>query len=114
MAARIQGFPDTWKIDEVLRNTNAYKTMANAFPPPVARAMGVAIREALEPSLAIDHGRAAEEDAALTRTPGTWRLLQPPEAAKYFTSLRLRHTYVGRPCAVEFGRATSSTLHPAQ
>ena len=64
MAARIQGFPDTWKIDEVLRKTNAYKTMGNAFPPPVARAMGVAIREALEPSWAIDHGRAAEEDAA--------------------------------------------------
>ena len=32
MAARIQGFPDTWKIDEVLRKTNAYKTMGNAFP----------------------------------------------------------------------------------
>lgn len=51
MAARIQGFPDAWKIDEVLRKTNAYKTMGNAFPPPVARAMGVAIRDALEPAM---------------------------------------------------------------
>ena len=50
MAARIQGFPDSWKIDEVLRKTNAYKTMGNAFPPPVARAMGIAIRKALEPA----------------------------------------------------------------
>lgn len=56
MAARIQGFPDTWKVDEVLRKTNAYKAMGNAFPPPVARAMGVAIRAALEPGWTGEHG----------------------------------------------------------
>lgn len=64
MAARIQGFPDTWKIDEVLRKTNAYKTMGNAFPPPVARAMGVAIRDALEPNWAEQNERGVKEDAA--------------------------------------------------
>jgi DNA (cytosine-5)-methyltransferase 1 len=64
MAARIQGFPDTWKIDEVLRKTNAYKTMGNAFPPPVARAIGVAIRDALEPDWARQDQRHATEDAA--------------------------------------------------
>lgn len=64
MAARIQGFPDTWKIDEVLRKTNAYKTMGNAFPPPVARAMGVAIRDALEPSWARENERGVKEGAA--------------------------------------------------
>ena len=64
MAARIQGFPDTWKIDEVLRKTNAYKTMGNAFPPPVARAMGVAIRDALEPGWASQDDRIATEGAA--------------------------------------------------
>ncbi|MER7608471.1 DNA (cytosine-5-)-methyltransferase [Nocardioides sp. NPDC127503] len=61
MAARIQGFPDTWKIDQVLRKTNAYKTMGNAFPPPVARAMGIAIRRALQPAWA---GGARSETAA--------------------------------------------------
>lgn len=64
MAARIQGFPDTWKIDEVLRKTNAYKTMGNAFPPPVARAMGVAIRDALEPGWLRRSSRTAQEGAA--------------------------------------------------
>lgn len=62
MAARIQGFPDTWKVDEVLRKTNAYKTMGNAFPPPVARAMGEAIRAALEPGWTSEHAR--DEKAA--------------------------------------------------
>lgn len=64
MAARIQGFPDTWKIDEVLRKTNAYKTMGNAFPPPVARAMGIAIRDALEPGWVSHSNSDAREGAA--------------------------------------------------
>lgn len=64
MAARIQGFPDSWKIDEVLRKTNAYKTMGNAFPPPVARAVGLAIRDALEPGCASDQRRGEGEYAA--------------------------------------------------
>ena len=64
MAARVQGFPDGWKVDEVLRKTNAYKTIGNAFPPPVARAMGVAIRDALEPEWASGPGRFEKEDAA--------------------------------------------------
>lgn len=64
MAARLQGFPDTWKIDEVLRKTNAYKTMGNAFPPPVARAVGVAIRRALDPAWVPPYHDATMEDAA--------------------------------------------------
>jgi DNA (cytosine-5)-methyltransferase 1 len=64
MAARIQGFPDTWKIDEVLRKTNAYKALGNAFPPPVARAMGVAVRDALEPEWASWNIGCAKEGSA--------------------------------------------------
>ena len=45
MAARIQGFPDDWKIWG--RKTAAYRQVGNAFPPPVARAVGDKIREAL-------------------------------------------------------------------
>jgi DNA (cytosine-5)-methyltransferase 1 len=37
MVARLQGFPDTWKITG--RKTNAYRQVGNAFPPPVARAV---------------------------------------------------------------------------
>ncbi len=45
MVARIQGFPDTWMFSG--RKTAAYRQIGNAFPPPVARALGEAIRDAL-------------------------------------------------------------------
>jgi DNA (cytosine-5)-methyltransferase 1 len=46
MAARIQGFPDEWKLAG--RKTAAYRQVGNAFPPPVAAAVGAAIRRAIE------------------------------------------------------------------
>lgn len=49
MAARIQGFPDDWHF--VGAKTNAYRQVGNAFPPPVAEAVGRRIREALLASL---------------------------------------------------------------
>ena len=45
MAALVQGFPSSWKFSG--RKTAAYRQVGNAFPPPVARAVGNAIREAL-------------------------------------------------------------------
>lgn len=45
MAARIQGFPDNW--DFAGKKTASYRQVGNAFPPPVARAVGLAIRNAL-------------------------------------------------------------------
>jgi DNA (cytosine-5)-methyltransferase 1 len=45
MVARLQGFPDTWEFSG--RKTAAYRQVGNAFPPPVARALGVAIGAAL-------------------------------------------------------------------
>jgi DNA (cytosine-5)-methyltransferase 1 len=45
MAARIQGFPDDWQIWG--RKTAAYRQVGNAFPPPVAKAVGDNIRAAL-------------------------------------------------------------------
>lgn len=46
MAARIQGFPDFWKFSG--RKTAAYRQVGNAFPPPVASAVGSAIADALD------------------------------------------------------------------
>lgn len=46
MTALIQGFPDKW--DFAGRKTSVYRQVGNAFPPPVAKAIGIAIREALE------------------------------------------------------------------
>ena len=45
MAARLQGFPDDWQFAG--RKTNAYRQVGNAFPPPVARAVGVQIAAAI-------------------------------------------------------------------
>ena len=45
MAARIQGFPDDWQIFG--RKTAAYRQIGNAFPPPVAAAVGRQIHKAI-------------------------------------------------------------------
>jgi DNA (cytosine-5)-methyltransferase 1 len=45
MAARIQGFPDTWEFAG--KKTGAYRQIGNAFPPPVAQAVASAIRATL-------------------------------------------------------------------
>lgn len=45
MAARIQGFPDHWQFSG--KKTAAYRQIGNAFPPPVACAVGIQIQMAL-------------------------------------------------------------------
>lgn len=50
MAAKVQGFPPQWQF--VGRKTHTYRQVGNAFPPPVARAVGAAIRSALQPRIA--------------------------------------------------------------
>ncbi len=45
MVARIQGFPDDWKFSG--KKTAIYRQIGNAFPPPVARAVGESIMDAI-------------------------------------------------------------------
>ena len=59
MAARIQGFSDNWVFSG--GKTAAYRQVGNAFPPPVARAIGEAIRFALSNK----NGRASRKQMAL-------------------------------------------------
>ena len=46
MAALIQGFPKDWQFAE--KKTPAYRQVGNAFPPPVAEAIGLSIKKALD------------------------------------------------------------------
>ena len=46
MIARIQGFPDEWNFGS--KKTAACRMIGNAFPPPVAKAVGEKIKECLE------------------------------------------------------------------
>jgi DNA (cytosine-5)-methyltransferase 1 len=48
MAAALQGFPAGWLFSG--RKTASYRQVGNAFPPPVARAVGTSIRAAVEAS----------------------------------------------------------------
>jgi DNA (cytosine-5)-methyltransferase 1 len=45
MAARTQGFPDDWQFSG--KKTSVYRQIGNAFPPPVACAVGTQIQAAL-------------------------------------------------------------------
>lgn len=45
MVARIQGFPDSWEFAG--KKTASYRQVGNAFPPPVAKAVGKSISAAL-------------------------------------------------------------------
>ncbi len=57
MTARLQGFDDDWQFFG--RKTAAYRQIGNAFPPPVAYAVGTQIAAALEAAAARRTKRAA-------------------------------------------------------
>lgn len=46
MTALVQGFPKDWEF--VGKKTPAYRQVGNAFPPPVAKAIGISIKSALK------------------------------------------------------------------
>jgi DNA (cytosine-5)-methyltransferase 1 len=46
MTAKLQGFPKEWTFSG--KKTASYRQIGNAFPPPVAAAVGMKIKECLE------------------------------------------------------------------
>ena len=46
MMARLQGFPDDWQFSH--RKTTACRMIGNAFPPPVAKEIGIKIKQVLD------------------------------------------------------------------
>lgn len=56
MLARLQGFPDDWDFGK--RKTAACRMIGNAFPPPVAKQIGLQIIKCL--NYAVSHNRSKE------------------------------------------------------
>jgi len=71
MAARIQGFPDSWEFSG--RKTASYRQVGNAFPPPVANAVARAIKIALEGT----GKKQIQDQPALNYIPSTFEFLEP-------------------------------------
>ena len=63
MAARLQGFPEQWHF--VGKKTHAYRQVGNAFPPPVAEAVGLQIAQAID--IAAGKKRKAQAEIRATR-----------------------------------------------
>ena len=57
MVARLQGFPDEWKFAG--GKTASYRQVGNAFPPPVAQAVGEKIHYCLSARRSAQAGKAA-------------------------------------------------------
>ncbi len=65
MAARLQGFPEDWQF--VGKKTHAYRQVGNAFPPPVAEAVGLRIAQAIAGGAGMKQETRAETRAARQR-----------------------------------------------
>ena len=66
MVARIQGFPDAWAFAG--KKTTQYRQVGNAFPPLVARAVGLEILRALKKEYPVQSTINAEFQPTLLET----------------------------------------------
>ncbi len=69
MVARLQGFPDDWVFEG--RKTSVYRQIGNAFPPPVAEAVGVAIARSLGAADLVSDADAADRLVAWEQESAT-------------------------------------------
>lgn len=58
MLARLQGFPDNWDFGK--RKTTACRMIGNAFPPPVAKLVGLQIKKVLDYNHVYSHNKCQE------------------------------------------------------
>lgn len=80
-AAIIQGFSGGWKFQG--KKTAQYRQVGNAFPPPVAEAVGRAIAAVLRPERRDEllHGYDMETRGALQDVPRTGQMALPVSVA---------------------------------
>ncbi|GAA4821996.1 DNA cytosine methyltransferase [Streptomyces ziwulingensis] len=97
-AAAIQGFPQDWKFQG--RKTARYRQVGNAFPPPVAEAVGRAIAAVLRPEDRDDLISMYEMEPQSTlplvdKTPQQMEISVPTSRLRTSPSQYRRSDYVG-------------------
>jgi DNA (cytosine-5)-methyltransferase 1 len=121
MVARLQGWDDAeYRWTFTGRKTSHYRQIGNAFPPPVARAIGGRIRRALDregaPVELVEHGSAAHDPVyAILRDDGGFltmeqvlRRLQAPMEVPVFE----RHlAHLRRDFRIEVDRRTTGDAY---
>ena len=98
MVTRLQGWQDDWGWRFSGRKTARYRQIGNAFPPPVAEAVGSAIRRALEHADAPDAGSVSVATSA--SVPGDGVHVHDP----VFRVLRSRTDFLTARQIAELGR----------
>jgi DNA (cytosine-5)-methyltransferase 1 len=82
MVARIQGFPDEWQFSG--KKTAAYRQVGNAFPPPVAKAVGRRIIAAFKRKRISETEYEVESQLRLLEEPNSkYRSCQKKKAPKH-------------------------------
>jgi DNA (cytosine-5)-methyltransferase 1 len=105
MVTRLQGWQDDWGWRFSGLKTARYRQIGNAFPPPVAEAVGTAIRRALEheggPETALMLDGAAMEAAAHVHDP-VFRVLR--SRTDFLTASQIAALAAGLSAAAVLGR----------
>ena len=72
MAALVQGFPSNWEF--IGKKTSAYRQVGNAFPPPVAKAIGSTIIQALlmQDTPHVNYQQMSINEAEVIQNEKTW------------------------------------------
>lgn len=81
MVARIQGFPDEWQFSG--KKTAAYRQVGNAFPPPVAKAVGRRIIAALKQKRIAEDDEPAEAQLRFCEEPDKHKSWTRKKAQKH-------------------------------
>ncbi len=99
MVTRLQGWQDDWGWRFSGRKTARYRQIGNAFPPPVAEAVGSAIRRALEHAGAPDAASVSVATSASVPAPGDGAHVHDP----VFRVLRSRTDFLTARQIAELG-----------
>ena len=121
MVARLQGWDDgeyLWTFTG--RKTSNYRQIGNAFPPPVARAIGGQIRRALDhegaPGPLVEQCAATHDPVyAILRDDGGFltmdQILRRPQAPMEVPAFERRLAHLRRDFRIEVDRRTSGDAY---